>query len=145
MPKMTFPGRPDFVAVARAGIRKLLGDAPERIAEHAELIGSELVTNAVLWSRSGLERGTVTLDVEHGPGTVRIEVTDGGKLPVRPGAPADFDRDQHGRGLEIVDALAKEWGQRDGRGRSVYWAVLTWDEPAASTEGDPCADRPPAT
>lgn len=123
---ITIPGRAEFVALARAGIRVMLADAPPDAQDAAVLIASEYVTNAILWSRSG-RGGEVRILVEpEGDGSARIEVTDDGELP--PGErPVPEDPDQHGRGLEIAAGLAKDWGNRSERGRGVYWAVIAWD------------------
>ncbi len=56
---LTIPGRPEQVSRARAYVAALAGAA----AETAALLTSELVTNAVLHTRSGRDGGTVTVVV----------------------------------------------------------------------------------
>lgn len=126
MPTITIPGLDAFVAVARAGARAALDDAPADMQELAALIVSEFATNGIRWSRSG-DGGNVNILIDHEPGTTsaRIEVTDDGPLPAE--ALDDLDPDQHGRGLIIVGKLAKDWGHRSERGHGTYWAVLSWD------------------
>lgn len=127
---VTIPGLPDFVSIARKAARSYFADAGESVREDAELVTSEFATNAVLWSRSGLPGGrfelTFTLDAEAQSG--RIEVTTEGPLPKDPGETREDPGELpvHGRGLEIVDRLAKEWGHSGGLDAETYWAVLTW-------------------
>lgn len=124
---LTIPGRPDFVTIARAGIRTMLAHAPDDARDAAELVTSEFVTNAIRWTQSGDADGEVRILVDPDPdgASVRIEVGDDGRRRGRVDE-WDGDPDQHGRGLEIVGAVAKEWGHRSERGRGVYWAVIAW-------------------
>ncbi|HCU96035.1 MAG TPA: ATP-binding protein [Actinobacteria bacterium] len=89
---------------------------PETV-ETAELLVSELVTNAVKAASTDVEhlRYSALADVEHISltlrhlaGRVTVEVFD-----TDPGPPliADADaEDESGRGLMLVQALSKEWG-----------------------------------
>lgn len=86
------------------------------------LCASELATNAVRHSRSGLRGGTFTVrvTVAHGV-SVRVDVEDDGG----PWAPALADPDRH-HGLDIVGAVASELAiAGDDHGRTVS-AVLSW-------------------
>lgn len=99
----------------------LLGMAPPDLIDDAELVASELVTNALLHGRPPVVIRIVTGNV------VRIEVEDGSRVaPVRSFARPDA---MTGRGLALVSALSREWGveQRDGGGK-VVWSELG-DEP----------------
>jgi len=83
------------------------------------LAASELATNAVLHARGSLR---VTLE-RTGPGEVRLEVTDGSsRLPLQR---RHSQLAGTGRGLQLVGALAEEWGVEvlAGRGK-VVWAVF---------------------
>ncbi|WP_414507598.1 ATP-binding protein [Streptomyces sp. NEAU-L66] len=90
------------------------------LADSAELLVSELVTNAV--------RAQASADAEVGVrfvwsgGRLRLEVWDASdELPVMKDAEED---EECGRGLVLVDALASCWGvDRDGTGKTV-WAEL---------------------
>ncbi|MDX3387874.1 ATP-binding protein [Streptomyces niveiscabiei] len=74
------------------------------------LVVSELVTNAVRHGK-GLP---ATLHVQCSHGELRIDVTDENPAPARRRIASDAD--ENGRGLELVGALAKEWGvSADGR------------------------------
>ncbi len=92
-------------------------------ASVALLVLSELVTNAVL-------HGTDPIDVlvSSEGDLMRIEVSDGGSGPgdFGPGANRGPD-DLGGRGLQIVDSLARRWGivRRDD-GKTV-WAEVGLD------------------
>jgi anti-sigma regulatory factor (Ser/Thr protein kinase) len=86
---------------------------------------SELAANAVLHSNSRRPGGTFTVRIESCPGAyIRIEVEDdGGPWMARAPDPAS------GRGLDIIRALAAEWGvTASPAGRSV-WARINWSSP----------------
>ncbi|WP_328916297.1 MULTISPECIES: ATP-binding protein [unclassified Streptomyces] len=97
-----------------------LGD----LAEVAELVLTELVTNSVQHARV---RGRLieTRFVREGDG-VRLEVHDASSR--RPEAHRTGAEDERGRGLALVDALVGPgcWGvsERDGVGKLV-WAFVT--------------------
>jgi serine/threonine-protein kinase RsbW len=99
-----YPGRADQVSAVRASLTDLLRDCP--VADDALLCASELATNAVRHSRSGLPGGQFTL---HGAviagGSVLIGVEDEGG----PWAPSVEDP-ARGHGLDIIQALAADWG-----------------------------------
>jgi DNA-binding NarL/FixJ family response regulator len=90
----------------------------EAVLDQAELVVSELVTNAVSHGHSGCElRIGLTED------TLRIAVTDRGDGT--PDVLATTGRDEHGRGLVLVSAVAAAWGvdTTPGDGK-VVWAHL---------------------
>jgi anti-sigma regulatory factor (Ser/Thr protein kinase) len=99
-----FLGRPTSVRNARVFIGgTLANDGVEvSVIDVAELLVSELVTNAVVHAR-----GTIRLTIHTDAHCVRIEVEDQGHgCPVlRP--PTKGQRD--GRGLQMVDELATDW------------------------------------
>jgi anti-sigma regulatory factor (Ser/Thr protein kinase) len=88
----------------------------ESTAETAELIVSELVTNAVRFSgdpgralrySERADAGLIALSLRHFADGLLIEVYDTDRTPrVVCAAAADAE---HGRGLMLIDALAKEW------------------------------------
>ncbi|HET9443289.1 MAG TPA: ATP-binding protein [Acidimicrobiales bacterium] len=81
------------------------------------LLASELVTNVVIHARTEF---TVTVSVE--PDVVHLSVHDGNsRLPVRPATPVDATS---GRGLALVDAVARTWGvEVDEDGKTVWCEV----------------------
>ncbi|MDO0929304.1 ATP-binding protein [Streptomyces sp. TG1A-8] len=93
------------------------------LVEDALLVVSELLTNAIAHA---LPPVVLRLSwVRHGgPGTLRVEVTDGG--PARPagGVRTGTDLDEHGRGEGIVRALANRYGIRIHPGGVTRWAEL---------------------
>ncbi|MER5809611.1 ATP-binding protein [Streptomyces sp. NPDC002033] len=102
-------------------------------ADTAELLLSELVTNAV--RHSGAPPGReIGVRVARYAGVLRVEVADAGDLvELAPGDAGEWD--ERGRGLRIVAALADRWGQcprRHGIGKAV-WAEIGW-----GPEGVPC-------
>jgi serine/threonine-protein kinase RsbW len=124
--RRTFPGIPGQIREARRFVAFLLADAACR--EDAELIVSELATNAVSHTSSGHPHGTFVVEVVRAATRVRIAVYDcgwGGTPPIptpRPPHPNALN----GRGLAIVAALATEVGFEgsDDIGH-VVWAELS--------------------
>jgi serine/threonine-protein kinase RsbW len=104
-----FAGSPESVSAARSWVAGFFPDLAT--AADAALMTSELVTNAIQHSASRLPGGQVTVSVQTGDGTVRVDVIDQGQLPPR------FPRCSGlGQGLALVAALADASGT-DGRGR----------------------------
>jgi anti-sigma regulatory factor (Ser/Thr protein kinase) len=106
------PGIPESVPVARSRVRAALGlHGLGEYADDAEIIVSELVTNAV---QHACDNGTmtigVTLTAAGSPAAVTVAVSDSSRLgPVRRDTPPDSEQ---GRGLQIVRALSAHWGWR---------------------------------
>ncbi|MEU8978192.1 ATP-binding protein [Streptomyces sp. NPDC048309] len=114
-------GRADLRAVpeARRALRELLRHwgKPGR-SEIAELLTSELVTNALIHTdHDAILTATV------GPHGLRVEVRDFvGRRP-RPRVPI-ADDGTHGRGLVLVQSLADAWGVRaHGVGKAVWFEL----------------------
>jgi serine phosphatase RsbU (regulator of sigma subunit) len=107
----------------------------DRLAEDAVLLVSELVTNAAMHAGTEI---AVACRLESPPArvppgggyplTVVVEVTDH-----RPAAQVlrhkdpgeDAWRDEHGRGLQIVDAMAETWGVTYAHDSKTVWFRLT--------------------
>ena len=122
---LTIPGCPEHVAGARAFVARLAGAA----AETAVLLTSELVTNALLYTRSG-RGGVVTVVVLDLPDGLLVEVADDGSPDRGPGVSGDRYA-ACGHGLFLVEQLAARWGYRqDGAGTTVWFQVGTWDSTA---------------
>jgi anti-sigma regulatory factor (Ser/Thr protein kinase) len=122
---VTYPGTPENATVARRFVRAMLAHSPR--VRDLELIASELITNAICHTPSGQQRGMFTITIQHRPGRARLEVADLGTLPWRPARPNRDEMTEHGRGLQIVTALADEVGYDVGPGDSqIIWADVSW-------------------
>lgn len=125
--EVTMPGLPEYVRQARA-LARAAAATPYQ-AEAAALCVSELVTNAIVHTRSGLPGGTVTVTIEPGqePGELRISVGDDGSRTGPWLCPPDTDgpvTPEHGYGLAVVDAIAAVWGRSAGPGGPVTWCEI---------------------
>ena len=116
----TYPGRPEHVRQVRAAARGLLAACPA--ADEVILCLSELAANAVLHSDSRRPGGTFTVRIESRPGAyIRFEVEDDGGPWLAP-----VPDPGSGRGLDIIRALAAEWGVAHGPGGRTVWARFNW-------------------
>lgn len=122
-----FAGSPVQVAQARRFARMVLTDRPA--LQSAELVVSELATNALRFSSSGLADGWFVVELTKEPSLIRIAVVDLGGPGEPRVAPFGEDSTEHesGRGLYTVACLVKQWGwEPAGTGRRV-WAELSDD------------------
>jgi anti-sigma regulatory factor (Ser/Thr protein kinase) len=112
----------DSVAEARLHVRQVLEAQPRELVDVAELLTSELATNAIIHAASGFE---LEIDVDR---KVRVEVRDagGGRPAVLHAGP----RDGSGRGLGLVQALSSAWGIIPSPPGKTVWYEL----PIASEE-----------
>jgi anti-sigma regulatory factor (Ser/Thr protein kinase) len=95
--------------------------------EAAQLVVSELVTNAVLHAP---ESATISLDLRLTDGAVRVLVTDGGLGEPERRADPDPWTAETGRGVWLVDAFADRWGtEKHGRDGKTVWCELRADAP----------------
>lgn len=111
---------PRAVAEARQKARVTIAvwDVPVD-AEVAELLVSELVTNAITHDGAG----AVTMAIRVARGRFRVDVHDTSHRLPEPelNPPADAE---DGRGLLLVDTLADEWGfYRTPGGKAVYFSL----------------------
>ncbi|MEU4511832.1 ATP-binding protein [Nonomuraea wenchangensis] len=115
----TLPATASSVPRARRAARDLLAewDPPRDTAEAAELLVSELVTNAVRHAH-----GPVVLSMWARDGRLRCEVADTDPRPPRPRQAGE--QDEGSRGLELVQALADAWGSTPSRRGKVVWFEL---------------------
>ncbi len=133
MPSRSFPAYPVSVPDARRYVADALADLSERLRETAELLVSELVTNAVRHS-SG-PRVAVSVDVLPGE-RICIGVTDDGNgYPVQRSPRVT---DEQGRGLHLVGLLADRWGVRrtaGGHAKTVWFELAATRTSAGSSRG----------
>jgi anti-sigma regulatory factor (Ser/Thr protein kinase) len=121
---------PTAPACARGHVRAVAHEwgLPD-LADTAELVASELVTNAVQASQRLRLRAdlavvpVIRLGLVSDQISVVIRVWDGNdEMPVRRDADPD---DLGGRGLMIIDSLAKDWGAYRKANGKVVWAMLS--------------------
>jgi serine/threonine-protein kinase RsbW len=151
-------GQKRSVQAAREFVRTRLASTPV-LVDTAELLVSELATNALMHTRSGQPGGAFEVRVVSRRGRVLVRVRDQGTLV--PSRPRFFDAllravsrwgvgsvtrsgprprprqagrtDTNGRGLALVKELANRWGVR---GSSYGWVV--WFELAQPLCQSPC-------
>lgn len=115
----TAPGR------ARAWTRRVLREWQlTSVRDSAELVVSELSTNAILASRP-LARPVIRLTLIRDKDELAILVRD--YCPGTPQPANVGDQDENGRGLLLVEAMSTRWGwhaPEDGAPGKVVWAVL---------------------
>ncbi|MEV8451065.1 ATP-binding protein [Streptomyces sp. NPDC052095] len=149
---MAVPHGPAGVGQARHRMREQLRShgVSDSVVDDAVLILSELLSNAC---RHGRPLGR---HAEVGDGDVRaawhvdrtggltVEVTDGGG-PTRPVPATPSVTARGGRGLNIISALAEEWGVRDSSsGEVTVWVLVNEGHGRASgLRGGPAAPITP--
>ena len=120
--EVTYPGSTEHVRAVRADVRAFLHDCPR--ADDVILCASELAANAAQHSRSRLPGGTFTVRATVKPDRyARIEVQDN----AGPWTRAMIDSTRH-HGLDIIHAVADEWGVDDGHATRTIWARFDWPE-----------------
>lgn len=95
------------------------------LGEVASLLVSELVTNAYLHARSEVE-----VQIECHGDDVEVAVSDASPRPPRV-IRSRGDGTATGRGLQLVDALAAEWGAETGSNGKTVWFHLAKAAPSA--------------
>ncbi|MFF1476201.1 ATP-binding protein [Streptomyces sp. NPDC058301] len=129
---MAVPHGPAGVGKARHRMREqLLGNGvSEPVVDDAVLVLSELLSNACRHGRplgradvgDGDVRAAWQIDKA---GRLTVEVTDGGG-PTRPVPATPSVTARGGRGLNIISALAQDWGVRDSAsGEVTVWVIIT--------------------
>src|SRR4051794_35789718 len=123
---------------------QLTGDELAEVRDVAELLVSELVTNAVVHAASPVE---VEVDAAGDEIVIRVRDADTGPLVMRAGGGSELD--EGGRGFLLVDRLAEAWGTEHRSGRKTVWFRLALAaEPAppvprTSKETVPAAEAEP--
>jgi anti-sigma regulatory factor (Ser/Thr protein kinase) len=119
--EVSLPPHPASVGRARRFVRDQLdaiGVADPGAG--AELVVSELVTNAVIHAGTN-----VTVRVVRAGAGARVEVTDGSS--VMPGLRVVDSRSSSGRGLTLVEHFARQWGAEPTASGKVVWFVVDPD------------------
>ncbi|WP_078917139.1 ATP-binding protein [Streptomyces sp. NRRL S-813] len=136
-PARRWPPRPESIPAARQFVRSSLAGTPSDVVDEAELLVSELVTNAVLHAHTEVE-----VRAWARAGRVHVRVRD--QEPHLAPAPRERGLDAcTGRGLQLVEDLAAGFGvECDKCGKTVWFEL--WPE---APETPPVADwgdaRPP--
>jgi len=109
-----FPGLAEHVAGVRRWAQAV-ASAWGALGPETGLVVSELVTNAIVHTRSGQPGGTVTVAIAGGWDAVIVHVHDlgakSGQVPRLRSAAADGDGlAEGGRGLQIVAGVCEQWG-----------------------------------
>lgn len=116
-----FIGSPPSVTEARRFVTLFLAGWP--VVAEAELIVSELATNALRHSASGRFGGRFAVSIQARNDQVWLGVLDEGGAR-SPGLLTPYEEEESGRGLLLVAALADAWGVWGGEAGRTVWAVL---------------------
>jgi hypothetical protein len=115
--------------LARAFLRSTLETWKlDGFGEVTELLATELVANVVTHVGT-----TMTLRVQRGPSTMRVELEDPStEVPVvRHPGPAD----EHGRGVLLIDELADAWGVEPRADGKTVWFEIDVSTATAEVHG----------
>jgi signal transduction histidine kinase len=126
--------RPSAASQARAWTARTLADCygdSGDLLEDAELVVSELITNAV---RAGSETIRIHIDAH----TTRAVIGVRDDAPGQPQVRQSRVDEAGGRGLAIVAGLARGWGIEPHQIGKTVWASLA--VPAVATSGFDCRD-----
>lgn len=126
VPKMSITG-PSQLAAARSRAGRGAAKVAPELAETAELVTSELLTNSLLHGG-----GSAVLAVERRGGRVRIAVRDYERRSPLVGVSSEGS--MTGRGLRMVALLSSGWGVTPLDDGKEVWAEL---EPGRQSEFDP--------
>ena len=115
----TLDNDPQAAGQARQAIAKFLDRTHlSKLTDDAQLLASELVTNAVRHARGPIDVRAYVRD-----GFLRVEVWD--RHAEASPKPRDAeDDDENGRGMDIVEKLSTRWGWHRVDGGKVVWIDL---------------------
>jgi anti-sigma regulatory factor (Ser/Thr protein kinase) len=135
---------PSAVPYARRHTRQTLATWNlAAITDDAELIVSEMVTNALTATRAMQAAAPVVLYLAADPGRLTVLVWDA--CPDLPAPRAHHDEAEGGRGLEIVEALSHAWGTSALDRGKVTWARLALSTPSGPSDDPETGTAPPVT
>jgi anti-sigma regulatory factor (Ser/Thr protein kinase) len=106
---LDLPRRPTAPAAARSALARFERQLARETLRTAELLISELVTNAVKYGH-----GPLRVELALADGRLRAEVTDRGSGFSHDGRKTDDLETPGGWGLHLVEALSDSWGHREG-------------------------------
>ena len=115
---------PSAVPCARLHTRAILAEwGLAHLNDTAQLVMSELVTNALQATRAASLASPLTIYLHANDAWLRIGVWDALRQPPDQ-HPHDLTAD-HGRGLQIVAALSRDWGTyHPARGGKIVYALI---------------------
>ncbi len=116
---------PSAPRVARSAVQDALSTRPAAVRDIAVLLADEIVTNALVHSN-----GDIQMSVEDSSGVIRVEVSDTSSASPLVRSPSP--RDERGRGMLIVEALASAWGVVQRPEGKIVWFMLDMAEPKES-------------
>ena len=117
--QITLRRHPSETGRARRTVAGLCHDLDTETVEVAQLLTTELVTNALKHGR-----GDILLGITRDACDLRVEVTDDG--PGTPQIGAGGPDELGGRGLMVVEALASTWGVAGAMrpsGKTVWFCI----------------------
>jgi anti-sigma regulatory factor (Ser/Thr protein kinase) len=130
--QQTFAPAPESVSKARRFVVSALADAPTPMQQAAAVVVSELATNCVVHARTAFQVSLLRTGLD-----VRLEVTDTGDGKVGVRRPSVTETS--GRGLQMVEQLAVDWGvsYSPNRAGKTVWCtfVLPATDPAPNGSG----------
>lgn len=117
--ELELPRHPSAAKQARAYVEeRFAGHLASAATYDLSLVVSELVSNAVVHGR-----GAITLRAHEVEDGVRVEVIDeGAERSDEICAQAHSETAEGGRGLQIVEALSRDWGAHEGT--THVWAEI---------------------
>jgi serine/threonine-protein kinase RsbW len=118
----TFAGSPEEIRNVRHFIRQCIEGCP--VADDVILLASELATNAVRHTASGVD-GTFCVLVQTASGSVRVEVHDLGSDSA-PAIRHTSPPEESGAGLTLVDMISDRWGCHGSQLGRVVWFEMDW-------------------
>lgn len=128
--RRTFNHATESVRQARRFVSQAIHGSPPELIQTVVLMTSELASNCIRHTDSRFE-----VAVTRTEGEIRVEATDRGRG--QPVVRTPEPTDPSGRGLQIVDMLAADWGVEllPEEGKTVWFTVLV---PAHERVGQPC-------
>ena len=129
------PARPAAPRDARLALDDLRGRIDAASLDTLKLLVTELVTNSLRHCKTSRDDWRIHVNVELRQGEAYVEVCDPGTgFEVDLGAPSPFE--VSGRGLFLVDRLARRWGVL-GESTSCVWFELATGESSERLAGGP--------
>ncbi|GAA3721589.1 hypothetical protein HDA32_002065 [Spinactinospora alkalitolerans] len=133
-----FRGEPVFLPLVHAFLDTCAATRDEEYRYLFDLLGTELATNAIKHSCSGLPGRTYTLKVDRSAEGLTLTCRDGGALDARRDGPGERSHlaaarfgerltAEAGRGLALVDSIATAWGDNGHPSFRQVWFHLAYD------------------